>query len=95
MTVAYADSLPTLYVVHGRSKPVLRALNSAKPNLFHHGETTYRVVLLSEYATIMVWTKDACSKSDKELVLTHHAPDRKKNLISDGGEDQAICPLGR
>ena len=37
----------------------------------------------------------------KELVLTH-APDRKKNVISDGGEDRActpttksaLCPLG-
>ena len=28
MTVAYSDSLPTLYVVHGRAKPVLCAPNS-------------------------------------------------------------------
>ena len=34
---------PTLYVVHGSAKPVLHGTNSTEPNLFHHGETTYRV----------------------------------------------------
>ena len=38
-----SDSHPTLYVVHERSKPVIRGPNSTEPNLFHHGETTYRV----------------------------------------------------
>ena len=32
MTVAYSDSLPTLYVVHGRAKPVFRGPNSTEPN---------------------------------------------------------------
>ena len=27
----------------GSAKPVLRGTNSTQPNLFHHGETTYRV----------------------------------------------------
>ena len=45
---------PTLYVVHGRAKPVLRGPNNTEPNLFHHGETTYRVGGLSEYATVML-----------------------------------------
>ena len=36
MTVAYLDSLQTLYVVQGRAKPVLSGPNSRKPNLFHH-----------------------------------------------------------
>ena len=54
MTVAYSDSLPALKVVHGRAKPVLRGPNSTEPNLFHHGETTHRVGLLSEYATAML-----------------------------------------
>ena len=27
---------PTLYVVHGRAKPVLHGPNSTEPNLFHH-----------------------------------------------------------
>ena len=31
------------YVVHGRAKPVLYGPNSTEPNLFHHGETAYRV----------------------------------------------------
>ena len=31
------------YPVHGRAKPVLHRPNSTEPNLFHHGETTYRV----------------------------------------------------
>ena len=45
MTVAYsdADGHPTLYVVLGRAKPVLRGPNSTEPNLFLGGETTYRV----------------------------------------------------
>ena len=49
MTVAYADSLPTLHVVHGRAEPVLWV-----KQLFHLGETTYRVGWLSEYATVML-----------------------------------------
>ena len=40
-TVAYSDSLSTLYAVHGRAKPVHREPNSTEPNLFHHGETAY------------------------------------------------------
>ena len=40
--------------VHGRAKPVLHGPNSTEPNLRHHGETTYRVGLLSEYATGML-----------------------------------------
>ena len=43
MPVAHSDSYPTLYVVHGRAKPVLCWPNSREPNLFHNGETTYRV----------------------------------------------------
>ena len=35
MTVGFLDSDPTLYVVHGREKPVLRGPNSEKPILFH------------------------------------------------------------
>ena len=54
MTVAYSDSLPTLYVVHGRAKPVLRGPNSTEPNLLHHGETTYRVGQLSDNAAGML-----------------------------------------
>ena len=42
-TVAYSDRHPTLYVVHGRAKPVLPGPNSTETNPFHHGETTYRV----------------------------------------------------
>ena len=42
-TVAFSDSHPTLYEVHGRAKPVFRGLNSTEPNLFLHGETTYRI----------------------------------------------------
>ena len=34
---------PTLYLVHGRAKPVLHGLNSTECNLFHHGEARYRV----------------------------------------------------
>ena len=59
MTVAYSDSLPTLYVVHGRAKLVIRGPNSTEPNLIHHGETTYRIGWLSEYATGMLFKKDA------------------------------------
>ena len=55
MPAAPSDSPPTLYVVHGRDKPVLCGPpNSIESNLFHHGETTYRVGWLSEYATVMV-----------------------------------------
>ena len=32
-----------MYVVCGRAKPVLCGPNSKEPNLFHHGETIYRV----------------------------------------------------
>ena len=54
MPVAYSDIHPTLYVVHKRAKPVLQGPNSTDPNLFHHGETTYRVGWMSEYATGML-----------------------------------------
>ena len=37
--MAYSDSHPTLYVVHGSAKPVLREPNSTEPDLFHHAET--------------------------------------------------------
>ena len=40
--VAYSDTPPTLYEVHGRAKPVLCGPNSTESNLFHHGDTTYR-----------------------------------------------------
>ena len=43
MAVEYSDSHPTMYAVHGRAEPVLCGQNSTEPNLFHHGETTYRV----------------------------------------------------
>ena len=43
MTVAFSDRHPNLYVVHGRTKPVLCGPNSTEPNLLHHGETIYRV----------------------------------------------------
>ena len=43
MTVAYSDSHPTMYVAHGRAKPVFRGPNITEPNLFPHEETTYRV----------------------------------------------------
>ena len=33
----------TLYLVQGRAKPVLHGTNSTESNLFHHGETAYRV----------------------------------------------------
>ena len=41
--VRFSDSGPTLYLVQGREKPVILGPNSTEPNLFHHGETTYRV----------------------------------------------------
>ena len=43
MSVVLLDSHPTLYVVRGRSKPVIHGKNSTEPKLFHHGETTYTV----------------------------------------------------
>ena len=46
--VALSDSLPTLYVVHGRAKPVLCGPNSTEPNPFYHGETTYSIWLKGE-----------------------------------------------
>ena len=42
-SMAFSDSHPTLCVVHGRDKPVLRGPNSTQLNLFHQGETIYRV----------------------------------------------------
>ena len=44
MAVAFSDSHQTLNVIYGSAKPVLRGPNSTKPNLFHHKETTYRIV---------------------------------------------------
>ena len=54
MTVAFSDSHPTLYVVHGRAKSILCWPNIIEPNLFHRGETTYRDGWLSENATVML-----------------------------------------
>ena len=67
MRVAYSDSPPTLHVVPGRAKPVLHGPNSTEPNLFHHGETTYRVGRLSEYATLMVLRIDLWNKVAVDL----------------------------
>ena len=45
--VGFSDSGPTqgppMYLVQGRAKPVIHGPNSTESNLFHHGETTYRV----------------------------------------------------
>ena len=41
VTGAYSDRLPTLYMVLGRDKPVLRGPNRTESNLFHHGETNH------------------------------------------------------
>ena len=41
--VGFSDGGPTLYVVPGRAKPVLHGPNSTESNLYHNGETTYRV----------------------------------------------------
>ena len=68
-----------MYVVHGRAKPVLSGPNSTDPNLFHHGEHTYRVVWLSEDLTLTdeilgVWQPTSgnilCS-SNKEWITLH------------------------
>ena len=67
MTVTYSDCHPTLYVVHGRAKTVLRGPNSTEPNLLHHGETTFMVGGQSEYAIIMIEKKDVCPRSDKKV----------------------------
>ena len=40
MPAAPSDSPPTLYVAHGRAKPVFHGPNSTEPSLFHRGETT-------------------------------------------------------
>ena len=45
-------------MVQGRAKPVLLRPNRTGPKLFHHGETTYRVLRMSEYATGMLSKKD-------------------------------------
>ena len=63
MTVAFSDSHPTLYVVHGRAEPVIFGPNSTEANLCHHGETAYRVGCLSENATDMLKKKDVCEES--------------------------------
>ena len=49
--------------VHGRAKS---GPNSTEPNLFHHGKTTYRVGLLSEYATVMLEKKNVWGKGERE-----------------------------
>ena len=54
-------------MVPGRAKPVLHGPNSTEPNLFHHGETTYRVGRLSEYATLMVLRIDLWNKVAVDL----------------------------
>ena len=65
---------PTLYVVHGRAKPVLRGPNNTEPNLFHHGETTYRVGRLSETAAGMLKKKDVCSSGAFPLRSLSRSP---------------------
>ena len=60
MPAAFSDNHPTLYVVHGKAKPVLRGPNITEPNLFHHGETTYRVGRLSESAAGILKKIDVC-----------------------------------
>ena len=47
----------TLYLVQGRAKTVIHGPNSTEPDLFHHGEITYRERGLSENATVMRWKK--------------------------------------
>ena len=44
--IGFSDSGPILDLAHGshgRAKPVINGPNSTESNLFHHGETTYRV----------------------------------------------------
>ena len=50
-TVEYSDSPPTLFVVHGRAKPVLRGPNSTEPNLEkpHTGLNNFLRMLQKKY----------------------------------------------
>ena len=75
--VAYWDSHPTLYVVHGRAKPVLLGPCSTEPSLFHHGETTYGVGWLSEYATLTFVILEVCTLLNR--LYTHRS--KKKDAI--------------
>ena len=70
--VRYSDSHPTLYLVHGRSKPVCRGLKSTHRNLFHQWVTTYRSVWLSEDFTLAVVILDSWCR-----VVSYGSRDRK------------------
>ena len=43
MRVAFSDHSTNPVCGFRRARPVLHGTNSTEPNLFHHGETTYRV----------------------------------------------------
>ena len=51
MTVAYSNSHPTLYVIHGRANPVLRGPNSTQFSIMEKPRTGLDD---SEYATAML-----------------------------------------
>ena len=91
-------SLPTLDVVHERAKPVLCGPNSTEPNLYHHGETTYSVGWLSEYATGMLFRIDLWRRCHAILLpslprnvtwLVHAAP-KSNNYIQRSAIRRAI-----
>ena len=92
MTVENSDSPPTLYVVHGRAKPVVHGPHSTEPNLFQHGENTFRAV----NDRIMCLPNNFCHYSSlyirQKVVLwfEHLSVVLQKQFIS--AESTSVCP---
>ena len=75
MRVAYSDSHPALYVVHGRVKPFPCRPNSTEPNLRHHEEATYCLnMVLSCFRKRMSAYNKIAVESAKQFQRSRRAP---------------------
>ena len=84
----------TLYLVQGRDKPVFHGPNSTEPNMFHHGETTYRVVGLSENSTVMRTLVHIRGKVIASLIISESCQKVAVNFAA-VGEDTLMFPQGK
>ena len=84
----------TLYLVQGRDKPVFHGPNSTEPNMFHHGETTYRVGGLSENSTVMRTLVHIRGKVIASLIISESCQKVAVNFAA-VGEDTLMFPQGK
>ena len=73
--------------VQGRAKPVLHGRNSTESNLFHDGETTYRVGWMSKNPTLRLKSKELCLEMSEDGKLNFF---RRRRFLRHRKEELAL-----